>query len=573
MLEAPRLVTRATAATPGQIERWVVAFVIVFGAILRMAYVFHHDVNIDEPQHLHVAWAWTQGLLPYRDVFDNHSPLLGILFAPVLSLLGPRADIIIGMRLAMMPFSLLTLVASWILFNRLFGIRAAAWAVAVAGVNPDFIERGLEYRSDVPWMALWICGLAAVLTPRASTRRFLVGGLLLGASLMASMKTSILIVGLVMAAIGTALVSPHARWKARERAGRIAAAVAGMVLIPTLIATFFALNHAWWPFVDGLVLYNLVPGMGRWASTPWLPLLAIPLVPALLWSASRIIRSAPDEPTGVSRSVLFLTATFYWLAIQTTWPIVTRQDWLPFVPMAAGLLVALAFAALSSARPPFHDVNWKRMAWIAPLFFAIGEVTAVSIQEPAWIDKTGTQRATLSGALRLTTPSDWVLDLRGESIFRRRAIREVLEPIAVERIQKGLQRDDIEERARATRAPIAYYDNDAWPAAGRAFLARNYISVGIWRVLGFRLTRPADGETCDFDIAIPERYAILCQTGAARGMLDGTPYTGARVLSAGHHRYRATNGELPAVVIWAPALERGFVPALQWVPSSAASTP
>src|SRR6185503_7401017 len=60
-------------------------------------------MNSDEPQHLHVVWAWTQGLLPYRDVFDNHSPLFQLLCAPLLAWLGERADIVALMRLAMIP--------------------------------------------------------------------------------------------------------------------------------------------------------------------------------------------------------------------------------------------------------------------------------------------------------------------------------------------------------------------------------------------------------------------------------------------------------------------------------------
>jgi prolipoprotein diacylglyceryltransferase len=38
------------------------ALLLVIGA--RVCYVFTHRVNGDEPQHLHVVWAWTQGLLP-----------------------------------------------------------------------------------------------------------------------------------------------------------------------------------------------------------------------------------------------------------------------------------------------------------------------------------------------------------------------------------------------------------------------------------------------------------------------------------------------------------------------------
>src|ERR1700676_214435 len=50
--------------------------------------------NSDEPQHLHVVWAWANGMLPYKDVFDNHSPLFQAISAPLFALLGKRADIV-----------------------------------------------------------------------------------------------------------------------------------------------------------------------------------------------------------------------------------------------------------------------------------------------------------------------------------------------------------------------------------------------------------------------------------------------------------------------------------------------
>ena len=35
---------------------------------LRVLFALHLHVNSDEPQHLHVVWAWTQGLLPAATV-------------------------------------------------------------------------------------------------------------------------------------------------------------------------------------------------------------------------------------------------------------------------------------------------------------------------------------------------------------------------------------------------------------------------------------------------------------------------------------------------------------------------
>jgi len=39
--------------------------------LLRIVSVFHYHFDSDEPQHLHVVWGWTHGLLQYHDIFDN----------------------------------------------------------------------------------------------------------------------------------------------------------------------------------------------------------------------------------------------------------------------------------------------------------------------------------------------------------------------------------------------------------------------------------------------------------------------------------------------------------------------
>jgi hypothetical protein len=71
--------------------------------VLRIYCALTLPTNSDEPQHLHVVWAWTEGLLPYRDVFDNHAPLFQLLCAPLLAWLGERAAIVARMRLSMIP--------------------------------------------------------------------------------------------------------------------------------------------------------------------------------------------------------------------------------------------------------------------------------------------------------------------------------------------------------------------------------------------------------------------------------------------------------------------------------------
>src|SRR5258708_4850498 len=79
-------------------ERFALIVIAAVTLAMRIVAFFHYRFDSDEPQHLHVAWGWTAGLLPYRDVFDNHAPLFHMAAAPLLRLLGERAAILLWMR-------------------------------------------------------------------------------------------------------------------------------------------------------------------------------------------------------------------------------------------------------------------------------------------------------------------------------------------------------------------------------------------------------------------------------------------------------------------------------------------
>ena len=137
-------------------ERVAAGLLIAAALVLRWLAVLRHVVNSDEPQHLHVAWAWTQGLLPYRDVFDNHSPLFSLLMSVPLRALGERPEVVVLMRLWMLPFSLGSLALVAFIARRLFGARTALWSVAILGLDPVFLAGSVEYRTDVAWGCAWL---------------------------------------------------------------------------------------------------------------------------------------------------------------------------------------------------------------------------------------------------------------------------------------------------------------------------------------------------------------------------------------------------------------------------------
>src|SRR5207244_11835914 len=95
--------------------------------------VLHHEFDSDEPYHVHVIWSWTRGLVQYRDVFDNHMPLMHLAFAPIVGLIGERPTILFWMRFLLLPLYFVSALCSYRIGASLFSRRVRIWAVLVLG--------------------------------------------------------------------------------------------------------------------------------------------------------------------------------------------------------------------------------------------------------------------------------------------------------------------------------------------------------------------------------------------------------------------------------------------------------
>lgn len=543
---------------------------IAAGLVVRVLGIVNFRVNSDEPQHLHVAWGWTQGLLPYRDVFDNHTPLFSLLMAPWVSLAGERPDIVAVMRLAMIPFVLIALGATWIVARRLFSPRVALWGVALAAANPEFMRASVEYRTDQLWMASWLSALAVMVSGRPTRVRAFVSGLVLGVAVATSMKTSLLLVCLAFAvmAAGVLLAREGERVPLRALLARAAFALLGMALVAGALAAYFVARGAWPQLLYGVVWHNMVPGLGMWRSAPLRPLLLVALAPALGFIARALIRRAAGPALGARRAVLLVTTVLAHGSIEGFWPLVTRADLLPLIPIESVFLAALLLELPEAAR---RRAGWPRAfanaLALAPALLLGALTVAAAVVDPVWIDRTQSTVRAMRQVLRLTSPADLVMDGKGEAIFRRRPYHLALETITEDRFRLGLLADDIPERLIATGTPVVFQWNlTPFPPRARKFIETHYLSVGWLRVVGARLDTPAGGSETprEFLVAVPQRYAIIGPAGPARGWLDGTRYQRPRILAAGPHSYRPGPGEGPVAAVWADAVARGASPFKPW---------
>jgi hypothetical protein len=511
-------------------ERIALIVIATAACLLRAIALVHYRFNSDEPQHLHVAWGWTAGLLQYRDVFDNHTPLLHILTAPILAALGERADILYYMRGSMLPLFAVVVIATYIAGRRLYSAQVGLWAAVFLTLFPPFFLKSLEYRNDNLWNAAWMVTLLVVVARPLTVPRSFAAGLCLGISLSASFKTTFLAGALVAAVALTRYVTADRRpWLAQA-----IAASAGFAVVPLLIVLFFARHGAlanlyYCMFEFNRALYDIHPR--TWPTR----LLFIPSALALFLAARQYRAAHPQR--------LFLALTAGWVVaiVLSFWLLIGPRDFLPIMPIGA------IFLAARLCRMRSHLLAGAATAavlFVATLYYA------------DWLENRADEHITMMNqVLRVTRPGETLMDLKGETIYRARPFYYAFETVTRAQMQLGRIKDTVREDMIAARCFVSQAQGSLFPPRALQFITDYYVDVGRLRVAGQWIA--VDGS---FNVAVPGPYVVINEYGQARGTLDGTFYRGARELGAGRHIFeRATINDRVAVV-WSKSFERGLSP-------------
>jgi hypothetical protein len=480
---------------------------------LRFIVLFRYRINSDETQHLHVVWSWAHGLLPYRDFFDNHMPLFHVLFVPLLRLAGERPETLLLARMAMVPLYALMAWLTYRIARTCLAPRAAFGAVLIGMLAPEFFLCSIEFRTDVLWTVFWLAAILILLRGPVTVLRCAAAGLMLGLAAGVSAKTSLLVASLVVAAAFSLLRrSPVKAWMAL---------LGGAIVPPALIAAYFAARGVWKAFVYCTVTHNVVSPVH-----PYHLLLVFPSILLIVVSARKV------RHAGAGPLFILLTALIYATALLTLWPIDQTEHWLPCYPLAAIALFLLV------------PRNQTRIM----LAIVAAELLGIVDMSVPWRDEVTPSMTLIAEAMRLTSPEERVLDLKGEFVFRRRATYFVFEKITKKKIASGDLRDTIAEDVVRTHTMVVVPDNSSFPQDGRAFLTRNFMQAGALRVAGMIIApdRP-------FRIEVPAEYSVVPEHGQFHGSIDGIRYLGPRHLTAGSHTLITTSPGVPIVLMWSRA--------------------
>jgi hypothetical protein len=235
---------------------------------------------------------------------------------------------------------------------------------------------------------------------------------------------------------------------------------------------------------------------------------------------------------------------------------VTPQDDLPLFTVAA---LALAPALLwCCERLEQRFALGHRVSVSALLLLSGAEVALLVSGQPLFARPNEDNLATLREALTLTAPGEYVMDAKGDLIFRPRPYYYVLETLTRWRIRLGTIVNNIPQRLIETRTAVVLESPRISPATLR-FIQQNYLPAGHLDVLG-RTLPPAEGSTVSFRLAIPAEYSFIAESGEVTGTIDGKPLQPAQFIEAGEHRLELTAPSQNARVVWSRALARGFRP-------------
>jgi hypothetical protein len=484
--------------------------VLIFGSLalaLRVVAIVRYRIDSDEPQHLHTVWMWSRGLIGYRDFYDNHTPLFHMLMAPLLSAAGETAHVFLIGRMAMLPIAIASLAVLYWIARRLYGTGIAAWSVIAAAVLPPVLLKSVEFRNDNLWVLCCLLILGFVIAAPLTPRRAATVGVLLAISLMTSIKTVFFAAALAIAiAMIDGVTMPI-----------VLAAAAGFLVPIAALLGWFASNGALHDLLWCVVKVNGELPVSAMRRAEGVALAALVVVGVL-----RYIRTRPCR-----REVAIAAATtiMFMGCVEGLSLLISPRDMLP------GFWMAAMFGVAMLAQRPLI----MRAAVASLMLFACtdGELLRAPDSYP--------QRL-VAEALMVTPPSEPVLDLKGETIFRRRPSYIALEPVGRNALVRGIVRETFIDDVIARRCHVVTRDAPFFPPATRDFLNEHFIDVGELRVAG-AMVQP-DGT---FAIAVPGTYAEVAS--------DGSIIARSRWYERGVYR-----SDRASAVLWQPAVERGFLP-------------
>ena len=264
------------------------------------------------------------------------------------------------------------------------------------------------------------------------------------------------------------------------------------------------------------------------------------------------MHSSAHENIGAGRALILMTCGAYYFLLRSYWPLVTGQDYMPILPLAALAALPFVYHLLSLTTWPARVA----IPVASVVFMGVGVTLIWRAQSPL-DNEMAPFVQNLQAVLHLTKPGDLVMDGKGETIFRMRPVYWVYEGVTLQWMRLGKIPNTVRKSMIDTGTCVAV--NHRLRPEDQGWLRANYMEADgkVW-VAGKDLgpSKP----TMNFHTDIKGSYAIVSDKGKLAGTIDGVPLQNAQQIPAGDHNLQITQGSGNVAIVWSQALERGFSP-------------
>lgn len=165
---------------------------VILGILVSLVRSFHTGFQPSELQHIHIAWNISQGLVPYRDFFEHHGPLVGYINAGLLYLTGPTWTALFLLRAFSWVASIILVLQTEWLFRNLFPEKNkySLWAAFFMASSYVFIYAGAAIRPDTVQAVFLLAALQLfyLAYKQASRRVIFFSGFFAGLMLLCNFK-------------------------------------------------------------------------------------------------------------------------------------------------------------------------------------------------------------------------------------------------------------------------------------------------------------------------------------------------------------------------------------------------
>jgi hypothetical protein len=395
---------QATRRSPAEdrVDRWAAAVIILLTGLVvlaRLWLVFRRLYDPDELQHLHAGYCVWRGLVPYRDFFEQHQPVLWYVSLPFFAIWGASLNVLFAGRVLIWFIGAITVGLTWHLGNRFFGRLAGPMAVLLLVMHPPYQEKNVEWRPDnlaVPFVLTSILCLDRTAGPNARWWSALAGASF-SAAFFCTQKAAYAQLGMIAAAIW-ATAAIRNRGTAEDFAGTPAgtgitgkafAFITGGALVAAGVLGFFYQQGALEPFFQLTIVAPI-----QWQTRePILRYMVNQLASgAVFWSAGVAgwLLVVSDILRRQNRSVGVATiaggALTHALGLLHV-PAAFHQYYLPLSPLVA-LLAAHALAVIATWRRSTVPRTAIMMAVVAALTVTVTALALRSLDmflSLAWI--------------------------------------------------------------------------------------------------------------------------------------------------------------------------------------------